>query len=77
MRLSITTRDAYVVISLYTTYLQEACINCKIRLHPSVKLRVLRSKDKIMNQINYRAKIMALWTVFLLGTLFHTQLAVI
>ena len=28
-----------------------------------------------MNQINYRAKIMALWTVFLLGTLFHTQLA--
>lgn len=25
--------------------------------------------------INYREKIIALWTVFLLGTLFHTQLA--
>ncbi|WP_371260765.1 hypothetical protein [Myxosarcina sp. GI1] len=28
-----------------------------------------------MNPINYREKIIALWTVFLLGTLFHTQLA--
>ena len=28
-----------------------------------------------INQINYREKIIALWTVFLLGTLFHTQLA--
>ena len=27
------------------------------------------------NRINYREKIIALWTVFLLGTLFHTQLA--
>lgn len=27
------------------------------------------------NFINYREKIIALWTVFLLGTLFHTQLA--
>ena len=27
------------------------------------------------NLINYREKIIALWTVFLLGTLFHTQLA--
>ena len=27
------------------------------------------------NPINYREKIIALWTVFLLGTLFHTQLA--
>lgn len=30
-----------------------------------------------INPINYRAKIIALWTVFLLGTLFHTQLALI
>ena len=30
-----------------------------------------------MNSINYREKIIALWTVFLLGTLFHTQLALI
>lgn len=29
----------------------------------------------IINSINYREKIIALWTVFLLGTLFHTQLA--
>ena len=29
----------------------------------------------INNIINYREKIIALWTVFLLGTLFHTQLA--
>ena len=28
-----------------------------------------------INPINYREKIIALWTVFLLGTLFHTQLA--
>ena len=28
-----------------------------------------------INLINYREKIIALWTVFLLGTLFHTQLA--
>lgn len=28
-----------------------------------------------VNFINYREKIIALWTVFLLGTLFHTQLA--
>ncbi len=28
-----------------------------------------------VNSINYREKIIALWTVFLLGTLFHTQLA--
>ena len=28
-----------------------------------------------INQLNYREKIIALWTVFLLGTLFHTQLA--
>ena len=28
-----------------------------------------------INSINYREKIIALWTVFLLGTLFHTQLA--
>ena len=28
-----------------------------------------------INQINYREKIIALWTVFLLGILFHTQLA--
>ena len=27
------------------------------------------------NQINYREKIVALWTVFLFGTVFHTQLA--
>ncbi len=27
-----------------------------------------------MNSINYRKKIIALWTVFLLGILFHTQL---
>ena len=27
------------------------------------------------NPINYREKIIALWAVFLLGTLFHTQLA--
>ena len=27
------------------------------------------------DRINYREKIIALWTVFLLGTLFHTQLA--
>ncbi|HHP7232715.1 MAG TPA: hypothetical protein ACFCUY_17890 [Xenococcaceae cyanobacterium] len=27
------------------------------------------------NMINYREKIIALWTVFLVGTLFHTQLA--
>ena len=27
-----------------------------------------------MNSINYREKIIALWTVFLLGILFHTQL---
>ncbi|MDJ0636171.1 MAG: hypothetical protein QNJ34_23520 [Xenococcaceae cyanobacterium MO_188.B29] len=27
-----------------------------------------------MNSINYREKIIALWTVFLLGLLFHTQL---
>ncbi|RMF27189.1 MAG: hypothetical protein D6756_02365 [Cyanobacteria bacterium J083] len=27
-----------------------------------------------INRINYREKIIALWTVFLLGTLFHTQL---
>lgn len=30
-----------------------------------------------INPINYREKIIALWTVFLLGTLFHTQLALI
>jgi hypothetical protein len=30
-----------------------------------------------INLINYREKIIALWTVFLLGTLFHTQLALI
>ncbi|MBE9043409.1 hypothetical protein IQ255_03125 [Pleurocapsales cyanobacterium LEGE 10410] len=30
-----------------------------------------------INSINYREKIIALWTVFLLGTLFHTQLALI
>lgn len=29
------------------------------------------------NFTNYREKIIALWTVFLLGTLFHTQLALI
>jgi hypothetical protein len=28
-----------------------------------------------INPINYREKIIALWTIFLLGTLFHTQLA--
>jgi hypothetical protein len=28
-----------------------------------------------INSINYRERIIALWTVFLLGTLFHTQLA--
>ena len=28
-----------------------------------------------INHINYREKIITLWTVFLLGTLFHTQLA--
>ena len=28
-----------------------------------------------INSINHREKIIALWTVFLLGTLFHTQLA--
>ena len=28
-----------------------------------------------INPINYREKIIALWTVFLLGTVFHTQLA--
>ena len=28
-----------------------------------------------INQIDYQEKIVALWTVFLLGTLFHTQLA--
>ncbi len=28
-----------------------------------------------INPINYREKIIALWTVFLLGILFHTQLA--
>lgn len=28
-----------------------------------------------INPINYREKIIALWTVFLLGMLFHTQLA--
>ena len=28
-----------------------------------------------INPINYREKIIALWAVFLLGTLFHTQLA--
>ena len=28
-----------------------------------------------INPINYREKIIALWTVFLVGTLFHTQLA--
>ena len=28
-----------------------------------------------INYINYREKIIALWMVFLLGTLFHTQLA--
>lgn len=28
-----------------------------------------------INLINYREKIISLWTVFLLGTLFHTQLA--
>ena len=28
-----------------------------------------------INQINYQEKITALWTVFLLGTVFHTQLA--
>ena len=30
-----------------------------------------------ISPINYREKIIALWTVFLLGTLFHTQLALI
>ena len=29
------------------------------------------------NTINYPEKIIALWAVFLLGTLFHTQLALI
>lgn len=28
----------------------------------------------IANQVNYRKKIITLWIVFLLGTLFHTQL---
>ncbi|MEM7757685.1 MAG: hypothetical protein AAF298_06140 [Cyanobacteria bacterium P01_A01_bin.40] len=28
-----------------------------------------------INPINYQEKIIALWTVFLIGTLFHTQLA--
>ena len=27
------------------------------------------------NQLDYQVKIIALWTVFLLGTIFHTQLA--
>ena len=27
------------------------------------------------NQLDYQVKIIALWTVFLLGTVFHTQLA--
>lgn len=30
-----------------------------------------------INLVNYRVKIVALWTVFLLGTLFHTQLALV
>ncbi|MGK7892226.1 MAG: hypothetical protein AB4372_00845 [Xenococcus sp. (in: cyanobacteria)] len=47
MRLSITTKNAYVAIGTLLHILQNSCVNCKIRLHPSLKVRVLRSKDKL------------------------------